>query len=73
MMMGLGSLGMFLLWGFLLALGAAGIALVVWLATGGGISSGQTRPRARQVLDERFARGAMDREEYEAGRAQSEG
>jgi putative membrane protein len=74
MMMGMrfGFLGMLLLWGIPLAL-AVGVA--AWLfrqATGTRQLGGQRQPTARQVLDERFARGEISREEYETIRAQIE-
>jgi putative membrane protein len=52
----------------LLALLIAGIvALVRWI--GGGVSDGSGRVRtARDILDERYARGEIDREEYQRRR-----
>jgi len=65
--MGLGGLGLILMvffWGAL-------IAGVVWLVTSlvksnsqGSIQM-QNRMNAREILDQRFARGELDREEYE--------
>jgi putative membrane protein len=51
-----------------LALVIAGIvALVRWI--GGGGSAGGARARtAREILDERYARGEIDREEYQRRR-----
>lgn len=45
---------------------AALVALIVWLVTrgtGGGRPSSED-DRARRILDERFARGEIDEEEY---------
>ena len=67
----------------LLALGGVVLAAVVVAVLGGlglasrkgdGIrrSGGQGKSSARQVLDERFARGEIGSEEYEAIRAQLE-
>jgi putative membrane protein len=52
----------------LLALLIAGIvALMRWI--GGGSSQGGARVRtAREILDERYARGEIDREEYQRRR-----
>jgi putative membrane protein len=72
MMMGFGFLGMLLFWGALLALVAGGTALVFPQATGARLPGGQRQPMARQVLDERFARGEIGREEYETIRTQIE-
>ena len=73
MMMGFGFLGMLLIGGLLLALLVGGAGLV--LREMGGSSQGQSglrQPTARQVLDERFARGEISREEHETIRAQIE-
>jgi len=72
MMMGFGFLGMFIFWGVLLALVVGGAVLVSRQATGTRSPGGQRQPTARQVLDERFARGEVSQEEYEAIRAQIE-
>lgn len=61
MMMGFGFLGMFLFWGVLLALLVGAVVLVVWLAGGTRSPGGQRRPTARQVVDERLARGDQPR------------
>jgi putative membrane protein len=73
MMMGFGFLGVLLIGGLLLALLAGGAGLVL-RETGGSSQSpsGQRQLTARQVLDERFARGEVGREEYEAIRARLE-
>jgi len=73
MMMGFGFLGMLLIGGLLLALLVGGAGLV--LRETGGTSQGQRGqrpPTARQVLDERLARGEIEAEEYEAIRARLE-
>ena len=70
--MGFGFLGMLLLWGIPLALVVGGAAWVFRQATGTRQPGGQRQPTARQVLDERFARGEINREEYETIRAQIE-
>ena len=66
--MGFGLLGLFLMvlfWGVL-------IFLAVWLATtlfGNRNSTHQAtsehRPNAREILDQRYARGEINREQYE--------
>jgi putative membrane protein len=70
--MGFGFLGMLLLWGIPLALVVGGAAWLFRQATGTRQPGGQRQPTARQVLDERFARGEISREEYETIRAQIE-
>jgi putative membrane protein len=70
--MGFGFLAMLLLWGIPLALVVGGAAWVFRQATGTRQPGGQRQPTARQVLDERFARGEISREEYETIRAQIE-
>jgi putative membrane protein len=71
-MMGLGFLGMLLFWGVLLALLVGGAILVLRQTSAIRPADAQRQPTARQVLDERFARGEIDRVEYEAIRAQIE-
>ena len=68
MMMGYGFLGMLLFWGVLLALLVGGVVLLL-RQTPGARSAGGQRPTARQILDERFARGEISREEHDAIRA----
>jgi len=68
MMMGYGFLGMLLFWGVLLLLLVGGAVLLL-RQTPGARSTGEQRPTARQILDERFARGEISREEYDAIRA----
>lgn len=72
MMMGFGFLGILLLGGLVLALLIGGVAAVPRQAGDTRWFGGQRQPTARQVLDERFARGEIGREEYEAIRAQIE-
>jgi putative membrane protein len=59
--MGLGFL-------FMIAVLALVIAVIVgfvrWIDDGGGRSERRRTPRARDILDERYARGEIDREEY---------
>ncbi|HIP97237.1 MAG TPA: SHOCT domain-containing protein [Anaerolineae bacterium] len=59
--MGFGFVGMLLFWGALLVFLVGGTALVMRQTSGG-----QRQPTARQVVDERFARGEIRREEYDA-------
>jgi putative membrane protein len=73
MMMGFGFLGMLLFWTALLALVVGSVVWVFRHATGTRSSGDQRQPTARQVLDERFARGEISREEYEVVRARLEG
>jgi putative membrane protein len=65
MMMGLGFLAMLLLWGALLAILVGGVALVFGKTTGARSLSTEPQPTARQLLDERLARGEINQEEYE--------
>ncbi|HKJ71827.1 MAG TPA: SHOCT domain-containing protein [Gammaproteobacteria bacterium] len=65
-MWGFGGIFMILFW-ILVILAIA--ALVRWLAVtgshaGGGPGSGGGRRRALEVLEERYARGEIEREEY---------
>ena len=72
MMMGFGLLGLLLVGGSLLAALLGGLGL---LSRKGGIiqwPGGPRQPTARQVLDERFARGQIGAEEYETVRVQIE-
>ena len=70
---GLGILGMLLFWGILIALVVGGGALIFRQATTARPLGGPHQPTARQVLDERLARGEIDAEEHEAIRARLEG
>lgn len=67
-MMGFGLLGLLLMFFFWIGL----IALAVWavkaLFPSGKTSQGDPSspgPSARQILDQRYARGEIDREQYE--------
>ena len=69
---GFGFLGVFLFLGALLLLLIGGAALVIRQTAGTRLSSQQHEPTARQILDERLARGEISQEEYEALRARIE-
>jgi uncharacterized membrane protein len=69
---GLDFLGMLLFWGVLVALVVGGAVLAFRQVTGARSWGGQHGPTARQVLDERLARGEISAEEYEAIRARLE-
>jgi uncharacterized membrane protein len=71
-MMGFGFGGMLLFWGVLLALLGGGAALAFRQLTGTGAPDGQQRQTARQILDERLARGEISQEEYDLIRARVE-
>lgn len=70
--MGFGAIGMVLFWGIVIALIAGGVALLVRQAGGSSASSTQGNPTARQILDERLARGDISRVEYDELRAKLE-
>jgi putative membrane protein len=53
--------------GVLALLIAGVVALVRWIG-GGGVDSGGRVRTAREILDERYARGEIDREEYQRRR-----
>jgi len=55
---GIPGLGMIVFWGLI-------ILLVVWLVRLFAAGKGGSDKSARQILDERFARGEVDREQYE--------
>ncbi len=61
----IGGLMMFLFWGGLIALVIWGVKSVV-SSSGRSVSSGQN---AREILDQRYARGEIDRDEYETMKA----
>ena len=67
--MGFGAIAMVLFWGVVIALIAGGVALLVRQAGGHPLSAGKPQPTTRQILDERLARGEIDRDEYDALRA----
>ena len=69
-MMGFGSAGMFLFWAAILALLAGGGASLFSQMTSSRRSGDRQRETERQLLDERFARGEVGGDEYEAVRAQ---
>jgi putative membrane protein len=68
-MMGNGFGGWMWPFGLLVLIGIALLIVVAVRALGGGISRGTTPPpqhrRAREVLDERYARGELNTEEYQ--------
>ncbi|HEY76104.1 MAG TPA: SHOCT domain-containing protein [Thermoflexia bacterium] len=68
-MMGFGFLGMLLFWGLFLALIVGGLVFLLRQTTGTQTSNGAEDRTALRILDERLARGEIDREEYEAIRA----
>jgi uncharacterized membrane protein len=65
MMMGFGALGILLFGGALLALLGGGAALFSRQTVGTPVFGGSERSTARQLLDERLARGEISREEYD--------
>ena len=72
MMIGFGFLGILVFGGVLLALLIGGLVPVFRRTGNTPLFEGQHPPTARQVLDERFARGEIGSEEYETIRAQIE-
>jgi uncharacterized membrane protein len=72
MMIGFGFVGMLLFWGALLVLLVGGGALTLRQATAIHSPSGRHQGTARQILDERLARGELTQEDYEAIRARIE-
>ena len=73
MMMGFGFLLLLLLGGVLVAVLLGGVGLLSRKGSNSQWLGEQRQPTARQVLDERFARGEIDADEYETIRAQIEG
>ncbi|MCK5053602.1 MAG: SHOCT domain-containing protein [Anaerolineales bacterium] len=64
-MMGFGLLLMLLFWGILIA---GAVWLVRAILTGGsntGVSAKRNRVSAREVLDQRYAKGEITREQYQ--------
>jgi len=67
--MGVGLLVMLLFWGVLIA-GAVWLAKVVFVGRERPtVAPGAPEPNPREVLDQRYARGEITREEYELIRA----
>ena len=65
LMMGFGLLLMLLFWGILIA---GAVWLVRAILTGGsntGVSAKRNRVSAREVLDQRYAKGEITREQYQ--------
>ena len=67
--MGFGAIAMVLFWGVVIALIAGGVALLARQVGGYAPSAAKQQPTARQILDERLARGEVSREKYDALRA----
>jgi len=67
--MGLGWIFMVLFWVFVVAVG---VAFAGYLGPRGNGSGGAGRQTPLQILQERYARGEIDREEYERKRADLE-
>jgi putative membrane protein len=72
MMMGFGFLWLLILGGALVAVLLGGAGLLSRKGSNSQWLGGQRQPTARQILDERFARGEINAEEYETVRAQLE-
>jgi len=70
--MGFGFVGMLFFGGILLALAVGGMIVVFRYVTAARPSGGQRQPAARQILDDRLARGEIDAQEYDRIRAQIE-
>lgn len=58
--------GMFLAWLFLAGLIIAGVVVIVRATASGRQAPPEERSRAIAILEERFARGEIDRDEYVA-------
>lgn len=64
-MMGFGLIFMLLFWGLLIA-GAVWLVKAIFPGVqGGGSSFLKSSPSAGEILDQRYARGEIDREEYD--------
>jgi putative membrane protein len=72
MMMGFGFLWLLVLGGALVVVFLGGLGLLAGKNSNSQWLGGQRQPTARQILDERFARGEISAEEYETVRAQLE-
>ncbi|MGC9396726.1 MAG: SHOCT domain-containing protein [Anaerolineae bacterium] len=72
MMMGFGFLLLLLLGGAVVVVLLGGVGLLSRKGSNNQWLRGQHQPTARQILDERFARGEINTEEYETARAQLE-
>lgn len=77
MMWGYGNMGWIWVWGFLMLAGTAVLVLLAVRMFGSGNGYGKSgrqepggpppgRSRARQILDERFAKGELTAEQYRA-------
>lgn len=73
-MTGVGTMGWMWLWPALVVLGLFLVitAGVVWTRGSGATSAGRSGRSARQILDERFARGEIDQDEYQRRRTELE-
>jgi len=71
-MMMFGLLGLFLVGGMALVAVLGGLGLVSRKGTSVQVSGSPRQPAARQVLDERFARGEITADEYGTIRTQLE-
>ena len=68
-MWGVAWLGMLLVWVLVVAAIAAGVVLIVRAVRGPSAPSGdQAHGEALRILEERFARGEIDRDEFEERR-----
>jgi putative membrane protein len=75
-MMGFGFAGMLLMIFFWVTLITLGVWVVKALFSGGYVTSihqDTLKPSARELLDQRYARGEIDREQYELMRHDIEG
>lgn len=62
---GMGWIFMVLVWGLIIA---GIVVLVKWLMTQSSIGQGPPNKTAMEILQERYARGEIDRNEYEQKR-----
>jgi putative membrane protein len=64
-------MGWFWVWSVLVLIGLGLLGYLAWrLAQGRGTGSAVGRSTAREILDERYARGEIDSEEYRQRRAE---